>query len=218
MSTCGARSLFAFATPRPCKLKTASELLDPVAHATEARADDQPETRASAESLFWPGFLLSLASTSLTIGIMWDISWHITIGRDTFWTPAHMAIYLGGALGGITAGWLAFKCTFFASLEERDASVSLLGARAPLGAWVTIWGAVAMLTPAPFDDWWHNAYGLDVRIVSPPHALLGLGMLGLSVGALLLTLAHQNRVPDGTGNALFIYVAGIFLALGAVFV
>jgi hypothetical protein len=44
----------------------------------------------------------------------------------------------------------------------------------------------------PFDDWWHNAYGLDVRIVSPPHILLGLGMMGIVLGALLRTLALQN--------------------------
>ena len=50
-------------------------------------------------------------------------------------------------------------------------------------------GCGAMLTSAPFDDWWHNAYGLDVRIVSPPHILLGYGMLGIILGALLRTLA-----------------------------
>ena len=30
-----------------------------------------------------------LAVTSTTVGLYWDISWHIGIGRDTFWTPAH---------------------------------------------------------------------------------------------------------------------------------
>jgi len=32
-----------------------------------------------------------------------------------------------------------------------------------------------MLASAPFDDWWHNAYGLDVRIISPPHMVLAAG-------------------------------------------
>ena len=50
-----------------------------------------------------------------------------------------------------------------------------------------------MLTSAPFDNWWHNAYGLDVRIISPPHALLAVGIFSIVVGALLLTLAEQNR-------------------------
>jgi hypothetical protein len=28
------------------------------------------------------------------IGLLWDISWHRTIGRDAFLTPAHLAITL----------------------------------------------------------------------------------------------------------------------------
>src|SRR4051812_304661 len=110
-----------------------SQVISTAGNPSEPIPLEQGTARRTVPPASWPGVLLSLAVTSMTIGIIWDISWHITIGRDTFWTPAHMAIYLGGALGGITAGWLAFKCTFFASLEERDASVSLLGARAPLG-------------------------------------------------------------------------------------
>jgi hypothetical protein len=166
----------------------------------------------------WPGLLLTFAASCITIGIMWDISWHETIGRDTFWTPAHMAIYLGGALGGCVGGWLAVQYTFLASPMERAASVWVFGARAPLGAWVAIWGAVAMITSGPFDNWWHNAYGLDVKIISPPHALLGLGMFGIIFGALLLVLTRQNRLQDGAGSGLFVYVGGIFLVIAGVFV
>jgi hypothetical protein len=172
------------------------------------------------DSGFWTSFLMAAALTSIAVGIVWDISWHETIGRDTFWTPAHMAIYLGGVLGGSVGGWLAFKHTFLAGPAERGASVGLLGARAPLGAWVAIWGAIAMITSAPFDDWWHNAYGLDVRIVSPPHAVLGLGMFAISVGALLLVLSRQNRLQDVAstkGSGLFIYTGGVFVLLGSVF-
>jgi hypothetical protein len=184
----------------------------------QAISPDFPVSNTTTRPISWPSYVMALAATSILIGILWDISWHMSIGRDTFWTPAHMAIYFGGALAGCIGGWLAVKHTFFATREEKDASVSLLGARAPLGAWVAIWGAVAMLTSAPFDDWWHNAYGLDVRIVSPPHTLLGLGMLAVSLGALLLTLARQNRESNGIGSGLFIYVGGIFLTFGAVFI
>src|SRR5438874_7320651 len=116
----------------------------------------QNETRSTSRY----SHIVILGATSIVLGILWDISWHRTIGRDTFWTPAHMAIYLGGLVGGITAGWLVIRTTFFGSLEERAASVRLWGLRAPLGAWVSIWGCFAMLISAPFDDWWHNAYGL----------------------------------------------------------
>ena len=162
---------------------------------------------------------MAAAITSIAVGIVWDISWHETIGRDTFWTPAHMAIYLGGVLAGCTSGWLAIAYTFFGGQKERDASVSLFGARAPLGAWVAIWGALAMITSAPFDNWWHNAYGLDVKIISPPHVVLGLGMLGISVGSLLMVLTRQNRLQESSkkGSGLFVYTGGVFVLLGAVF-
>ena len=94
---------------------------------------------------FWPSLLMATAMSSIAVGIIWDISWHETVGRDTFWTPAHMAIYLGGVLAGCVGGWLAIKHTFFCGPEERDSSVGLFGARAPLGAWVAIWGALAMV-------------------------------------------------------------------------
>src|ERR1041385_8955498 len=83
---------------------------------------------------FWQARLMAAALSSIAIGIVWDISWHETIGRDTFWTPAHLAIYLGGVLGGTVGGWLAIKHTFFAGPAERDSSVRVFGARAPLGA------------------------------------------------------------------------------------
>src|SRR6516225_4633817 len=152
----------------------------------------------SAESLAparvpWSIYAVLFASTSVILGVMWDISWHRTIGRDTFWTPAHLAIYLGGVVAGLTCGFVALRTTFFGTPAETGASVHFWGFRAPLGAWVCIWGAFAMLTSAPFDDWWHNAYGLDVKIVSPPHMLLFWGMLGIVVGALALTASAQNR-------------------------
>src|SRR6267154_1078306 len=158
-------------------------------------ASSPPATLPVAPA-FWPAFLLALAATCITVGIMWDISWHEPVGRDTFWTPAHLLIYLGGALGGCVGGWLAVKHTFLANEAEKSAAVGVFGARAPLGAWVVIWGAVAMLTSGPFDNWWHNAYGLDVKVLSPPHVILALGFTGIQLGALLLVLSLQNRAAD----------------------
>ena len=191
---------------------------DPIlSQASSAGVQSSP---VAGDADFWPSMLMTAALTSIAIGITWDISWHETIGRDTFWTPAHIAIYLGGVLAGCVAGWLAIKHTFFGGQAERDSSVSVFGARAPLGAWVVIWGAVAMLTAGPFDNWWHNAYGLDVKIISPPHAVLGLGMLGISVGTMLLVLARQNRFEASStkGSGLFIYTGGVFVLMGSVFI
>ncbi len=150
-------------------------------------------TRAVSLDFAWHAYAVVTAATMVVVGLLWDISWHMSIGRDTFWTPAHMLIQGGGLIAGLGSGGLAIYLTFWASAEERASTVSFWGFRAPFGAWVCVLGCGAMLTSAPFDDWWHNAYGLDVRIVSPPHVLLGLGMLGIVLGALLRTLALQNR-------------------------
>lgn len=174
---------------------------------------------ARPAALPWHVPAMLVGSTSIVVGILWDISWHMTIGRDTFWTPAHMAIYLGGVLAGICGGWLALKTTFAGTPDERGVAVRFWGFRAPLGAWVAIWGALAMLTSAPFDDWWHNAYGLDVEILSPPHTVLAAGMIAIQLGAMLLVLAPQNRAAEGRTGALgiaFVYAAGAVLSMLAI--
>jgi hypothetical protein len=54
-----------------------------------------------------------------------------------------------------------------------------------------------MVISAPFDNWWHNAYGLDVKIISPPHQLLGFGIEGIGFGGVILIVGAINRA-EGT--------------------
>src|SRR6185369_16252073 len=147
-------------------------------------------------------------------GIQWDISWHRSIGRDTFWTPAHIAIHLCGVLAGISCGYLVLSTTFNPQSFLRECSVWIWGFRGPLGAFIAAWGGIAMLTSAPFDDWWHNAYGLDVKILSPPHMVLALGIFAVHTGALILILGHMNRSAGDLQKRLrmlFLYVGGMIL-------
>ena len=186
---------------------------------TPARVHSTPRSRSVVLDWAWHAYAVVAAAGMVVIGLMWDISWHMSIGRDTFWTPAHMLIQGGGLLAGLSSGLLALHTTFFGSREAKASAVSFWGFRAPLGAWVSILGCGAMLTSAPFDDWWHNAYGLDVRIVSPPHILLGLGMMGIVLGALLRTLALQNASDGATRRRaalMFAVSSGYFLTILAI--
>jgi len=166
----------------------------------------------------WPGLAILFGATSIIVGGLWDISWHSTVGRDTFWTSAHMAIYVGGVTAGLAGGWAALRATFGADPSHREAAIRIAGARAPLGAWVAMWGALAMITSAPFDDWWHNAYGLDVKILSPPHAVLALGMFAIALGGLLFVAGWQNRCLEEDrprAGLLTAYAAGIHIVMAA---
>ena len=179
----------------------------------------------------WYIWLTALGVTSAMIGIHWDISWHRSIGRDTFWTPAHLAIQLCGVIAGITCGYLILWTTFTKS-PMRDSSVGVLGFRGPLGAFVTAWGGFSMITSAPFDDWWHNAYGLDVKILSPPHIILAVGIFGVAIGSLMLLAPKMNaaklnaaklnaaKLNAAVGDdskrleTLYLYLSGMLLIAG----
>src|SRR3954454_12180215 len=93
-------------------------------------------------------FVVAFAALCVMVGVYWDISWHMSIGRDTFWTPAHLLIQAGGMIAGFTSGYVALRTTFGNDQRAFDSSVTFWGFRAPLGAWVCVWGCIMMLTSA----------------------------------------------------------------------
>ncbi|MCU1292706.1 MAG: hypothetical protein JWP08_1556 [Bryobacterales bacterium] len=170
----------------------------------------------TAANIPWYIWCAVLAVTSAMVGAHWDISWHSSIGRDTFWTPAHMAIYLCGVLAGVAFGYLILHTTFSKRSPLAASSVHIWGFRGPLGAFIASWGGITMLTSAPFDNWWHDAYGLDVKIVSPPHIVLFLGTYGVLAGTLVLIAGHANRSNGKareSAQRLFLYVTGVTLVM-----
>jgi hypothetical protein len=174
--------------------------------------------RTTSSSVPWYLWCVVLAVTSVSIGAHWDVSWHRSIGRDSFWTPAHMAIYACGVLAAISCGYLVLYTTFRRPARLIASSVEVFGFRAPLGAFIASWGGIAMLTSAPFDNWWHNAYGLDVKIVSPPHTLLMLGVFAVSVGTLILLLGAMNRARQSGDATLAQHLQALLLYVGGLMV
>ncbi|MFN2602289.1 MAG: hypothetical protein ABR582_05970 [Gemmatimonadaceae bacterium] len=169
----------------------------------------------------WPIYSVVFASTCIVVGLMWDISWHRTIGRDTFFTPPHVLEQIAAIVAGLTCGYVVLKTTFAGSPEARAISVRYWRFfQGPLGAWVTIWATFTMITSAPLDDWWHNAYGLDVKILSPPHLVLAAGMIGIEIGAMLLVLGAQNRSASERDRRrlglILAYAAAIVIAMALV--
>jgi hypothetical protein len=165
----------------------------------------------------WCGLI---GASSIVFGLYWDISWHMSIGRDTFWTPAHLLIQFGGILMCLTSAYLIFFTTWGHDPAAKAASVKVWGFRGPLGAFLACWGGVVMVTSAPFDNWWHNSFGLDVEIVSPPHIVLGVGILGVGIGALLLLVSKMNLAQGHERKnllRLYFYLCGVLLSLHLLF-
>jgi hypothetical protein len=180
--------------------------------------------RDSSSSLGIPLFIYAtvFASLSIVIGLIWDISWHISIGRDGLLSPPHLAMYLGAIISGVFSGYQVLRTTIAGSTEEKKVSIKFWRVfYGSLGALFCIWGAIAMLTSAPFDDWWHNTYGLDVTILSPPHTVLLLGMVAIQFGAMVSVMSIQNR--EGTTfhsparskvlNFIYALATGFFLLM-----
>ncbi len=169
-------------------------------------------SRERVDPAEWTIYAVLVASASIGVGLVWDISWHRTIGRDTFWAPPHMLQQAGAIIAGLSCGYLALSTTFAGSPDQRSMSVRFWRFfQAPLGAWVCIWGTIMMITSAPFDNWWHNAYGLDVKIISPPHMILASGMIAVEIGAILMALGAQNRATSEDVKKRF----GLVFAIGA---
>ncbi len=166
----------------------------PLGQPLQARLGEQAYGRA--DSIPWTIWCMFAGIACGLVGGQWDISWHMSIGRDTFWTPAHILIQLTGVLVGIACGYMILTATFGGDTAIQSRSVKIWGFRGPLGAFIATWGCIAMLTSAPFDNWWHNAYGLDVKIVSPPHMLLSLGSFAIKIGTLALMAGLMNRSEE----------------------
>jgi hypothetical protein len=161
-------------------------------------------------------YAVSLASLLVILGIIWDISWHTTIGRDKLLSPPHNLIYLGAVFGGLFSGIQVLWNTFKADVTAKSGLVKVWGFfYSSLGALFCIWGAIAMLTSAPFDDWWHNTYGLDVEILSPPHSVLALGMMFLQFGACVGVSKYLNKIEVGNQNKQAVMLRVLYIVAAA---
>ena len=81
------------------------------------------EELVQAAPFAWHAPAVVFAALCVMVGVYWDISWHMSIGRDTFWTPAHLLIQAGGMIAGFTSGYVALRTTFGNDQRAFDAGV-----------------------------------------------------------------------------------------------
>ena len=150
---------------------------------------------AAADTVAIPWTISSAVAgiVTMTVGSLVDISWHMSVGRDEFWTPGHTTMGVGALLIAIAAICEIVGATRSGDSRRRDFSARILGLRGSAGAFLVCWACFAMLASTPFDDWWHKTYGLDLKFVTPPHLLLIVGWQVSLIGTLLWMASVINR-------------------------
>jgi hypothetical protein len=123
------------------------------------------------------GRLVAAALAAAIVAGNWDIWWHQAVGRESFWIPPHVALYLS-----VTAAILLGVYGWYLVREKVWRRLGLLLALIPLSA--------------PFDEMWHRIYGVENLssawiIWSPPHLVLAGALIGGFV--LLLPILHREK-------------------------
>ena len=128
----------------------------------------------------------------------WDIQWHVAIGRDSLFIPPHLMV-MTAFIGGIVLAWF-WICyeTFLVDVDDQTSRGIRLGMlRAPLAFWGILLGYAGAFLSGIFDEAWHQAFGIDSSLWSPPHlCILASTMLVdycLMIG--IATAAHRLREP-----------------------
>ncbi|MBI3327635.1 MAG: hypothetical protein HYZ81_13160 [Nitrospinae bacterium] len=141
-----------------------------------------------------PIWLGLLASLLMMVGGIWDISWHRTIGRDTFWSPPHLFIYSGVSMMGLACVAVVGRAMVAHKTGPRadPTLVELWGLRAPLGFAIAGFGVLGLLLSAPIDEWWHRMFGVDVTVWSPPHLFAIAAAAAVRVGLILALVREMH--------------------------
>ncbi len=124
------------------------------------------------------------------VGFMWDVAWHIDLGRDRFLlTPPHTMIVTGLFL--LAAG--AVVSIVFATLMRENVGLGIGRFRIPYGAASLGVLGLGAICGFPLDELWHQAYGVDVTMWGPTHLLM---ITGASLSPLALWLLFTEAGPN----------------------
>src|ERR1044071_8311287 len=86
---------------------------------SDATAASLIQREPQPQGIPWLVWANVIASIAIATGLYWDISWHETIGRDSFWTAAHLLIQFGAILGAFGSAWIIMRTTFGGDTEAR---------------------------------------------------------------------------------------------------
>jgi hypothetical protein len=176
-------------------------------------------------------WLAVAAGSSAIVATYWDGAWHTAVGRDSALEPPHLLLYSSLTVAAAAVGvWALITVVGERSIVavfRRQALLLSLGA------------LVGIAASAGLDVLWHDYFGRDAVLWSPPHLLSVIASLvviigltasgaderrsttiGIGLGTVVLATAmvpvmeYDSRVPQFTEIAYLpiVVVAGLFAA------
>ena len=129
------------------------------------------------------GILLTASSGS------WDITNHLLNRPETFFSPPHAGLYSGVVL-------VLFGSLMTYRYHRHSGKISDIQTKKSLPIYLrlVIIGIIMLMSAGPLDFAWHTAFGLD-GLLSPPHAVLTMGLVLCSIGAFLGLITKNNYYP-----------------------
>ncbi len=132
--------------------------------------------RSNAINVSLAAMIIATAGAFLQIGgTSWDVTSHLLLQPETFFTPSHTVLYTGIGLLTITAGLGGALL-----IKNKDIATKSFFTSFKL----FIIGSAISLVAGPSDFLWHETFGVD-GLLSPPHLTLITGMLINAVGVVL---------------------------------
>lgn len=156
-------------------------------------------------------FAVALFKMLNFFGGNWDIQWHVAIGRDSLWIPPHLLVIAAFLAGLVMVTVLILYETSLASAGHKLQNTIHLGAfQAPGAIFGVFFGYTAALLSGGFDEWWHETFGIDATLWSPPHLCIMAStlvvdfslMIGIAISARRLGAQFKWRSPLLWGLAL----------------
>jgi hypothetical protein len=176
-------------------------------------ADDQWRWRAVRSLLT----LNLIGFVAMYMSAQWDIAEHVKGAVDRFWYPPHYGIYFGILVAALVplAGLMILLRAPGLPFEKLRANPALV---------MVIVANGLSFTGAPFDAWWHETFGLDLTIWSPPHLHILLGTVLAALGCAVYFLddspiaAPLQPLHSITGRQTVLIMTLLFALLIAAFV
>jgi hypothetical protein len=170
-------------------------------------------------------WLMLILALQAELGLAWDRNWHDLVGRNEFFTPPHIMLYSGIAVSGFIALFVVLVDTYRyfkqnPGVDDNSTVRILRFFHAPLGYVILGFGALIDLLAAPFDNYWHYLYGIDVTLWSPFHLMGTAGgiIVGLGIAFVFaseVVIERQSAYPPRRFLGLSGLEWGMLLTLSA---